>query len=153
MRGSGRSSATATCGSCRSAPAARTSSPLAALTNELTHFNGRTGMGAVMGSKNLKAIAVRGKSPYIRGVCDPAPVAELGKSLARRVKDHPLAWDLQSKGADRSRRRAQCGRDAAHAELSRRRLRRGRQHQLADLREGDLLGEAHLLLVLDPLQA
>jgi len=70
----------------------------AALTNELTHFNGRTGMGAVMGSKNLKAIAVRGKSPYIRGVRDPKPVAELGKALARRVKDHPLAWDLQTKG-------------------------------------------------------
>lgn len=70
----------------------------AALTNELAHFNGRTGMGAVMGSKNLKAIAVRGKSRYIRGVSDPAPVAELGKTLARRVKDHPLAWDLQSKG-------------------------------------------------------
>jgi aldehyde:ferredoxin oxidoreductase len=53
----------------------------AALTNELAHFNGRTGMGAVMGSKNLKAIAVRGKSRYIRGVSDPAPVAELGKTL------------------------------------------------------------------------
>lgn len=32
----------------------------ACITNELKHFNGRTGMGAVMGSKNLKAVAVRG---------------------------------------------------------------------------------------------
>ncbi|RKY05364.1 aldehyde ferredoxin oxidoreductase [Candidatus Poribacteria bacterium] len=32
----------------------------AGIVNELHHFNGRTGMGAVMGSKNLKAIAVRG---------------------------------------------------------------------------------------------
>ncbi|MBD3182564.1 aldehyde ferredoxin oxidoreductase [Candidatus Poribacteria bacterium] len=32
----------------------------ACLINELKHANGRTGMGAVMGSKNLKAIAVRG---------------------------------------------------------------------------------------------
>ncbi|MBS4023232.1 MAG: aldehyde ferredoxin oxidoreductase family protein [Dethiobacter sp.] len=32
----------------------------ACITNELAHFNGRNGMGAVMGSKNLKAIAVRG---------------------------------------------------------------------------------------------
>jgi len=32
----------------------------AAVVNELRHYNGRTGMGAVMGSKNLKAIAVRG---------------------------------------------------------------------------------------------
>ncbi|RMF87717.1 MAG: aldehyde ferredoxin oxidoreductase [Nitrospinota bacterium] len=34
----------------------------AALVNELKHFNGRCGMGAVMGSKNLKGIAVRGKN-------------------------------------------------------------------------------------------
>jgi aldehyde:ferredoxin oxidoreductase len=30
------------------------------IVNELKHFNGRCGMGAVMGSKNLRAIAVRG---------------------------------------------------------------------------------------------
>ncbi len=33
----------------------------ATVSNELHHVNGRTGMGAVMGSKNLKAIAVRVK--------------------------------------------------------------------------------------------
>ena len=33
----------------------------ACVINELKHANGRTGMGAVMGSKNLKAIAARGK--------------------------------------------------------------------------------------------
>ena len=32
----------------------------AAVVNELRHYNGRTGMGAIMGSKNLKAIATRG---------------------------------------------------------------------------------------------
>ncbi len=32
----------------------------ACITNNLKHFNGRTGMGAVMGSKNLKAIVVKG---------------------------------------------------------------------------------------------
>lgn len=32
----------------------------AAITNELKHFNGRAGLGAVMGSKNLRAVAVRG---------------------------------------------------------------------------------------------
>ncbi len=32
----------------------------ACVVNELKHANGRTGMGAVMGSKNLRAIAVRG---------------------------------------------------------------------------------------------
>jgi aldehyde:ferredoxin oxidoreductase len=32
----------------------------AAIVNQLKHFHGRAGLGAVMGSKNLKAIAVRG---------------------------------------------------------------------------------------------
>jgi aldehyde:ferredoxin oxidoreductase len=34
------------------------------ITGGLSHFAGRTGMGAVMGSKNLKAIAVKGKRLY-----------------------------------------------------------------------------------------
>jgi aldehyde:ferredoxin oxidoreductase len=33
----------------------------AALTNECRHYHGRTGLGAVLGSKKLKAIAVRGR--------------------------------------------------------------------------------------------
>ncbi len=33
----------------------------AAIVNQLRHFNGRSGLGAVMGSKRLKAIVVRGK--------------------------------------------------------------------------------------------
>lgn len=38
----------------------------ACVVNDLSHFAGRTGMGAVMGSKNLKAIAVKGtKSPEL----------------------------------------------------------------------------------------
>jgi aldehyde:ferredoxin oxidoreductase len=36
----------------------------ACVTGGLSHFAGRTGMGAVMGSKNLKAIAVRGKRAF-----------------------------------------------------------------------------------------
>lgn len=36
----------------------------ACVTGGLSHFAGRTGMGAVMGAKNLKAVAVRGKRPY-----------------------------------------------------------------------------------------
>jgi aldehyde:ferredoxin oxidoreductase len=34
----------------------------AAIVNQLKHFNGRCGLGAVMASKNLKAIVVRGKA-------------------------------------------------------------------------------------------
>jgi aldehyde:ferredoxin oxidoreductase len=70
----------------------------AAITNDLRHFNGRNGMGAVMGSKNLKAIAVRGTSRYLDFASSPQPIAELGRVLAKRVKEHPQAWDLQDHG-------------------------------------------------------
>ncbi len=70
----------------------------AALTNDLRHFNGRTGMGAVMGAKRLKAIAVRGSGRYLSLARDPDAVADLGKRLAKLVKQHPQSWDLQEKG-------------------------------------------------------
>jgi len=70
----------------------------AALTNELRHFNGRTGMGAVMGSKNLKGVAVRGTGRYLDLAYDPKTIVELGQTLAKRVKEHPQSWDLQNKG-------------------------------------------------------
>ena len=40
----------------------------AALVNELKHFNGRCGLGAVMGSKNLKAIACLGTGSRMKPV-------------------------------------------------------------------------------------
>jgi len=70
----------------------------AAISHEMRHFNGRTGMGAVMGSKNLKAIAVRGTERYLNKACDPKTLAELGKTLAGQVKNHPQSWDMQVKG-------------------------------------------------------
>ncbi len=54
----------------------------ACVINMANRANGRTGMGAVMGSKNLKAIAVRGK-----GSPDVADREAL-KKLARWGKDH-----------------------------------------------------------------
>lgn len=42
-------------------PAAEKLVRFACIVNDVRHFSGRTGMGAVMGSKNLQAIAVRGK--------------------------------------------------------------------------------------------
>jgi aldehyde:ferredoxin oxidoreductase len=70
----------------------------AAITNELRHFNGRNGLGAVMGSKQLKAIAVRGHGRYLDLAHDPQTLAEIGRKLARQVKEHPIGWDLQDKG-------------------------------------------------------
>jgi aldehyde:ferredoxin oxidoreductase len=37
----------------------------AAIVNQLKHFHGRCGLGAVMGSKNLKAIVTRGSKPPV----------------------------------------------------------------------------------------
>lgn len=70
----------------------------AGITNELRHFNGRNGMGAVMGSKNLRAIAVRGRTRYLEMASDPDGLKGLGSQLAKRVKEHPLSWSLQDKG-------------------------------------------------------
>ncbi|MBI2918832.1 MAG: aldehyde ferredoxin oxidoreductase family protein [Chloroflexi bacterium] len=64
----------------------------ACVINDLHHAAGRTGMGAVMGSKNLKTIAVRGHKPV--EVADPGAVAEMGRwlrdnvdKLARAMRD------------------------------------------------------------------
>ena len=70
----------------------------AALTNELRHFNGRTGMGAVMGSKKLKAIAVRGHSRFGDFMHSPAELQALGKKLSQETKEHPAARVLREQG-------------------------------------------------------
>jgi aldehyde:ferredoxin oxidoreductase len=50
---------------------------LANIVNELKHFNGRCGLGAVMGSKRLKAIAVRAKGKLEPK--DPEALAQVQK--------------------------------------------------------------------------
>ncbi len=70
----------------------------AAITNDLRHFNARSGMGAVMGSKNLRAIAVRGGQRYQSLAHDPEALMALGKKLAKGVKENPISWDLQVRG-------------------------------------------------------
>ena len=54
----------------------------ACIANDHGRMAGRTGMGAVMGSKNLKAIAVRGSKPV--RVADIAALEPLAIDLARR---------------------------------------------------------------------
>jgi len=58
----------------------------ACVVNELKHVNGRTVMGAVMGSKNLKAIAVRGTNKL--EVKNLEKFHELSKSLAELIGQH-----------------------------------------------------------------
>lgn len=70
----------------------------AALTNELRHFNGRNGMGAVMGSKNLRAVAVRGRFRYQKLAYDPDRLKELGRKIAKEVPNNASSWSLQEHG-------------------------------------------------------
>ena len=63
-------------------PAGERGVRFASICNDGGRQAGRTGPGAVMGSKNLKAIAVRGKSPA--AVYDAAALNEIGEDLTRR---------------------------------------------------------------------
>jgi aldehyde:ferredoxin oxidoreductase len=55
--------------------------------NDLKHYNGRTGMGAVMGSKNLKALAVRGNGNI--ELDDPDTVKRHARWFAQNYKKNP----------------------------------------------------------------
>jgi len=59
----------------------------ACVLNNCRHANGRTGMGAVMGSKNLRAIAVKGTQNV--KFYDDQKVREIGKWFADNWKSHP----------------------------------------------------------------
>lgn len=68
----------------------------ACIVNELSDVNGRGGMGAVMGSKRLKAIAVRGK----RGLefKDPEKLKQLAKWFNENLAGNPDASGLREVG-------------------------------------------------------
>lgn len=53
---------------------------IAGIAHDLSHYHGRTGMGAVMGSKNLKAVVVRGTSKP--EFADPEGLKKLAKFFA-----------------------------------------------------------------------
>ena len=57
----------------------------ACVINDVKHAAGRTGVGAVMGSKNLKAVAARG-TPQVP-LADADGVRELGRWMAANWKD------------------------------------------------------------------
>jgi len=66
------------------------------IVNELKHFNGRNGLGAVMGSKKLKAVAVRGTKPL--KIYNQEKIKEITKQISQRIMDNPLSRDLQELG-------------------------------------------------------
>ncbi|HEY3315747.1 MAG TPA: aldehyde ferredoxin oxidoreductase family protein [Bacillota bacterium] len=55
----------------------------AAVSNDVTHFYGRSGMGAVMGSKRLRAVAVRGRAKYESA--DPEQLKQMAKAMSEQI--------------------------------------------------------------------
>lgn len=66
------------------------------ITNNLRHFNGRNGLGAVMGSKNVRAVAATGTGK-IR-LYDPKGLNRTAKAYARTFREHPAGKALYDYG-------------------------------------------------------
>ena len=69
-----------------------------AIGNDKAHFIGRTGLGAVMGSKKLKAIIVRGTQPP--GKYNEGKYKAIFKSALQEIKNSTFAQSLHLMGSD-----------------------------------------------------
>jgi len=72
---------------------------LAAIMNMANRANGRTGMGAVMGSKNLKAIVVRGTSKKL-ALADAAVLNKLARWGSAEIPNNADVLGLRTDGTD-----------------------------------------------------
>ncbi len=70
----------------------------ACILNNLKHANGRNGLGAVMGSKNLRAIAVLGSKKI--EVADSEGLRAIGKDFLSYYMDNPLTRGLYEYGTN-----------------------------------------------------
>ncbi|SFI00115.1 aldehyde:ferredoxin oxidoreductase [Tindallia magadiensis] len=70
----------------------------AAIMNMANRANGRNGTGAVMGSKNLKAIAVKKVKP--RKAYDPVAFKELNGNVKERIEENPNIQGLSANGTN-----------------------------------------------------
>lgn len=77
-------------------PAGEKMVPYACIINDVRYAAGRTGIGAVMGSKKLKAVAVHG-TMSINGV-DPKTLRDMAREIARAVNAGERAIDLHRYG-------------------------------------------------------
>ncbi len=66
--------------------------------NDKAHFIGRTGLGAVMGSKKLKAVVVRGNQPPTKA--DEEEYKEIFKTAIQEIKESAFAESLHLMGSD-----------------------------------------------------
>ncbi|GAW93267.1 aldehyde ferredoxin oxidoreductase family protein [Calderihabitans maritimus] len=69
-------------------PAGENLSPIAAVMNDRYRAAGRSGVGAVMGSKNLKAIVVRGSGKV--ELAQPDRFREVVSGVMRKIKEHSV---------------------------------------------------------------
>lgn len=70
-------------------PSGEKKSLMACVMNDRHRAAGRGGCGAVMGSKNLKAVAVRGTQTV--AVANPEKLKEINKSIAAAMKEGPMS--------------------------------------------------------------
>lgn len=77
-------------------PAGERGVRFACISNELRHYNGRNGMGALMGSKMLKAVVVRGSGRI--EVADPQGARDLARSFDSMRRENPLTRRLYEFG-------------------------------------------------------
>jgi aldehyde:ferredoxin oxidoreductase len=68
-------------------PAGENVVSFAAVVSSGNRVNGRTGMGAVMGSKNLKALAVRGSLPVM--LAEPLAFLSENQKIDQEILNHP----------------------------------------------------------------
>ena len=69
----------------------------ACVINELIHVNGRSGMGAVMGSKNLKAVVCLGDEKSIT-YAEPELLKGIGKWFRKAINEHMGCGNLGKSG-------------------------------------------------------
>ena len=69
----------------------------ACIANDVSHFAGRTGLGAVMGAKKLKAIAVRGENPP--PVANREKLMELSRWMGKNFKEKASSHHLVGTGS------------------------------------------------------
>jgi len=79
-------------------PAGEQRSLLAGIVNEKGRIAARSGVGAVMGSKKLKAIAVRARKGSRVGVADVAGLRAIQKEYRRALKESPFHTGLTAAG-------------------------------------------------------
>lgn len=82
---------------CCIGPAGENLVPLSTIMTDRVRSAGRGGLGAVMGSKNLKAIAVRGSKPV--HIHNPERFMELSRSLIQKAVEKGIAKSRWENGA------------------------------------------------------